>query len=101
MSEQKNIGLYDEDERTLLPEEERPEGCDACLHETAPLKSYAMNRNAPVFTEKKWLCYLCASTFAGVAFEYPEQYPDRKTMYSINYVGNEILLAIKAQREAV
>ena len=43
-----------------------------------------------------WLCSLCRSTLAGVAYEYPEQYPGQEVaLRTICYIGNVILEAIE------
>lgn len=71
--------------------------CDSCKYETE-LKEYRMNRFFPKEDRKKRLCHLCAATYAGNAYEYPEQYPNASTLYAICYVGNVVLDAIKAKK---
>lgn len=43
-----------------------------------------------------WLCRLCASTLAGNAYDYPEQYQGQAAVLkTICYVGNTILAEVK------
>ena len=39
----------------------------------------------------KSLCALCAGTRSGNAVEYPRQYPNASTLFTVCYVGNLIL----------
>lgn len=77
---------------------DKPEECECCQFVTTELKPYDAHRNFPKqMDEKKWLCLLCASTLAGNAHEYPEQYAGEVvTLKTICFVGNTILAAIKA-----
>lgn len=75
-----------------------PEGCDSCRFETA-LKRYDNHRSIGLHAsgpKSKWLCELCASTMAGNAHEYPEQYRgERATLQTLCYVGNAILTELR------
>lgn len=77
-----------------MPEDEKPTECYSCGFATADLKSYP-RRRIPSTDERKWLCGLCASTPAGTAYDYPEQYPDRASIKTICYVGNVLLKAMR------
>ena len=77
--------------------QEQPDECDSCGFTTQELKAYEMYRGFPQKTQYKWLCELCASTPAGNAYEYPEQFHDRPLMQTVCYVGNAIIAAIKAR----
>lgn len=70
---------------------QKPDDCEACRFTTPNLKPHdQVNR------KKRWLCDLCAGTMAGVAAQYPSQFPDRieEALFSVCYVGNKILAAI-------
>ncbi len=73
----------------------KPEICQSCAYETDRLKYYPFALRQE---EGMWLCELCASTHAGNACEYPNQYPERKTLATICYVGNVILAAIRKDK---
>ena len=81
--------------------EEKPPECYSCGFETKAIKSYRRSREIATANEKsidggvKWLCFLCASTLAGNAYEYPDLYPDSNTLKTICYVGNVILDKLK------
>lgn len=79
---------------------EKPEECDSCHYKTAALTRYD-DRIAGLNGRDKetaWLCKLCASTLAGNAYRYPEQYRDSgNTMRTICYVGNVILDALTSK----
>lgn len=66
---------------------EKPEGCDSCGHETHDLKFY----------EVEWLCKVCASTSAGNASRYPQQYENADILKMLAKCTNMILDAIKSQ----
>lgn len=78
-----------------MSELEKSEMCHSCGFETHELKYYGPS----VFgkTDGKWLCDLCASTFAGTAVDYPTHY-DGPTLATICYVGNVILAEIRKAR---
>ncbi len=84
------------DNSTTPPEDG---SCESCQFEGAALKAYRQNRwigSRQDTSEKEthaWLCSLCASTMAGTAAEYPEQYGDHAgdILQAICYVGNAIL----------
>lgn len=81
--------------------EEKPEACECCDSTDVPLKTYGMNRHWPQEDKKKWLCILCASTAAGNAFEYPEQYRGSADILSaISFVGNMILKEIRKGQDS-
>lgn len=80
-------------------ENEKPGCCDSCEFETSELIAYPVRRNFPKESEPKWLCDLCASTAAGSAHEYPEQYGESaQVLKTICYVGNAVLAAIASAR---
>lgn len=72
---------------------EKPEECCSCRFQTEELTEYD-----PPFMSKrttKWLCRLCASTMAGNAYDYPDQYRGQTDiMQTVCFVGNTILRAI-------
>ena len=74
---------------------EQSEDCDACGFRTAALKFYRSSRHWKEPNRRgRWMCNLCASTFAGNATEYPEQYhdgQDASILFAVCYVGNVIL----------
>jgi hypothetical protein len=80
----------------------KPEECESCNFKTAALVAYRQNRylgSRQDTSEKethKWLCLLCASTMAGTAAEYPEQYGDHAgdILQAICFVGNMILSSL-------
>lgn len=41
--------------------------------------------------DRKALCRLCACTKSGLAYEFPESYPNADILFTICRVGNEIL----------
>ena len=67
------------------------EYCDSCGYETDNLTTY---RDYPA-EEKVRLCNVCASTKAGNAQQYPNQYPNRDVLEMIAYTTNMILDEIK------
>jgi hypothetical protein len=67
------------------------EMCAFCGFEQVEGKSYDGR-----YGSKRYLCLLCASTPAGNAHDYPENYPGHATMAVVCYVGNTILKAIEA-----
>ena len=73
---------------------DKPECCEACQFETGALTRYDKYRNFPEKEEFKWLCEICASTMAGTAYEYPDQYPNREVMFMMAWCTNRILAAI-------
>jgi hypothetical protein len=77
--------------------QEQPEECDCCQFKTEALKPYEVFfASKAVQTTHKWLCELCASTYAGNAYEYPEQYPYQvATLRAMCYIGNVLLKAIQ------
>jgi hypothetical protein len=77
----------------------KPEECDSCHFQTDDLKMYHDRIAGLRHPEKAdgWLCELCASTLAGNAWRWPEQYGDSgNTMRTVCYVGNVVLAAIRA-----
>lgn len=76
---------------------EKPEQCESCQFETDAIKAYRTTRNFPRGPcPDKWLCDLCASTIAGNAHEYPEQFPGtHDVVRTICFVGNAILAEIR------
>lgn len=90
------------------PDREQPEECEGCSFATTALKWYDNTRyqwgvHAGRGPKGKFLCSLCASTMAGNAVEYPEQYHDGQDsaiLFAICYVGNTILAALN-KAEAV
>jgi hypothetical protein len=84
-------------------ENEKSEECDSCGFRTEALIAYPVRRNFPKESAPKWLCDLCASTMAGNAHEYPEQFREGRAgdvMKTICFVGNTILAAIASARDA-
>jgi|SRR5688572_9585019 len=85
-----------------IPDEEKPTECDFCHYENIEVKAYTQNRNFPRSTRTAWLCLICASTMAGNAHEYPEQYPDRESMRMLSWIGNylhgEIIKGIRQMK---
>jgi len=83
--------------------EEKPDECECCGFKTEAITAYRTNRNFPKGPcPDKWLCNLCASTMAGTAHEYPEQYFEGRAgevLKTICFVGNTILAAIASARE--
>lgn len=80
------------------PNTQQPEEYECCQFETRDLKAYQNGPSSPMPKEThKWLCILCASTFAGSMFEYSRLYTraELQTIQAICYVGNAILKAIK------
>ena len=74
--------------------------CESCAYPAKKLKAYRMTRNFtnPEKKQEKMLCILCASTMAGTACEYPEQYHtahEDQILQAICFVGNAILDAIE------
>lgn len=85
----------------MAAEPEKPDACESCDFVTAEIAKYSMMRFFPAQPNRvKWLCELCASTMAGSAFEYPEQYPDKsgEILRAICYVGNSIIAEIRATK---
>lgn len=77
---------------------EKPGECECCQAPKVELKFY----EAPPFTKRiagdkgNWLCILCASTMAGNAHDYPEQYRDGRSgdvMKTMCFVGNAVIAA--------
>jgi hypothetical protein len=68
--------------------------CFSCGFETDALKSYRRYDR-----DDAWLCALCASTMAGRAQKYPDQFPNRDVLQTICYVGNVILEALRRAPE--
>ena len=85
-----------------LPDQlpEQSEDCDGCGFHTPHLKFYKSSRHWKEPERRgKWLCALCAGTFAGNAVEYPEQYhdgQDASILFAVCYVGNVILERLAA-----
>ncbi len=78
----------------------KPEECECCGFETAALKPYPETRyrfsreDTSQRETHKWLCLFCASTMAGSADEYPEQFSAGHAgtiLKTICFVGNAIL----------
>lgn len=69
---------------------EKPDECAACSYETPYLKRYT--NGSP--RRKRWLCFICASTFAGNAQAYPQLYPNARVLFAVSEVANMILDAI-------
>lgn len=73
--------------------------CEFCGYETS-LTKYPTRRGFPKQPEgEKSLCLVCASTHGGQAHEYPEQYPDYKTMsmiaWGVNYIADLVTGKVK------
>lgn len=75
---------------------EKPEECHSCGFKTEDLTEYDPSAFAKA-RRSHWLCLLCASTCTGNAVSYPEQYPEKRTLEVICFVGNTILAVIKAK----
>lgn len=81
---------------------DHPGVCESCEFNMQEVQPYTINRHLGSredMSERnthKWLCILCASTMAGNAFEYPEQYPERDVLQAICFVGNAILANLSA-----
>lgn len=74
---------------------EKPEECRSCHFVTSNLKWYRSMKLGQSYPGK-WLCHLCASTLAGNAVDYPEQYTKNSAVLEcICFVGNTILEAIQ------
>lgn len=73
---------------------EKPEECCSCGFKTEELEEYGPTAfQKPART--KWMCLLCASTMAGNAYDYPDQYRENAdVLKTICFVGNTILRAI-------
>ena len=83
----------------MTPENsQQPEACENCAFETKEIKAYKMYRKSPV-TQYKWLCDLCASTPAGNAYEYPEQFHNVPLFQTVCYIGNAIIQAIEQKQK--
>ena len=83
----------------MTPENsQQPEACENCAFETKEIKAYPMHRKYPV-TQYKWLCDLCASTPAGNAYEYPEQFHNVPLFQTVCYIGNAIIQAIEQKQK--
>lgn len=82
----------------------RPEECQFCNFETEALRAYRVYRwlgsgiDTSTKETHKWLCLLCASTMAGSAQEYPEQYGNHANdfLQAICFVGNVILSKLES-----
>lgn len=73
---------------------EAPPTCEGCNFATAQLEDYgtgALASSSEFRPAHKWLCSLCANTYAGSAVQYPRQYPERNVLFTICYIGNAIL----------
>lgn len=77
---------------------EKTTECESCQAPHVELKFY----EKPTFSDRiaadkgNWLCNLCASTMAGNAMDYPDQYRDGRSgdvMRAVCFVGNAIILA--------
>jgi hypothetical protein len=74
----------------------QPEECEACLWKTDQLTktdAYARQRGHGPFTpdEEKtwaWLCDVCRSSFSGMAYCYPNNYPDSTVLWMIAWQTN-------------
>ena len=73
--------------------------CESCGFEDIELEPYRMNRNFPKKIEDKVLCFVCANSMLGVAYEYPEQYKDFQVMKLIGYCTNLLLKEIRRANE--
>lgn len=85
--------------------QECPDCCEMCQSEVATLKAYsntsAMGVGAKTHESHKWLCLLCASTMAGTACEYPNQFRsdrDYDILATICFVGNAIIEEIRKSK---
>lgn len=105
MNEPESVKTWDWDSPKEYPvgpdsDEEECYSCGIPNHEV-PLRAYKPGRAVPSHVPRSepypwhWLCDLCAATPAGSALTYPDQYPEARTLETICYVGNRILLAIK------
>lgn len=75
--------------------------CDSCDFETTELKQYEQH-DVRMKMVKVWLCELCASTPAGNALEYPDQFRGQaETLKTICFVGNTLLAAIEGSRPKI
>ena len=70
-------------------------GCDACRMEVpvAPYDSSPFQRPKPE-DGKNWFCEVCATTFSGNSYVYPEQYP-HELMQHIAACTNIILMELR------
>lgn len=73
--------------------DDKPEECEFCHYETNKLEFF----NAPGGKDG-WLCDVCASTYAGNAYHFPDHYENRHIMSQVSYSTNMILDAIKKGR---
>lgn len=70
-----------------------PQECFACGYVTR-CKVYQMQGRRNFHNGERLLapmCYLCASTATGTAYQYPEQYPEQRTLQVACFVGNLLL----------
>jgi hypothetical protein len=80
----------------------QPEECESCGWATVQLTktdAYARTHGHGPFTPNEdkvwgWLCDVCRSTFAGNAFQYPNQYPDARVLQMIAWQTNYLAAKI-------
>ena len=80
----------------------QPVSCDSCHYATAALRRYDDRIAGRMNPNKRtaWFCSLCANTYAGNAWRWPEQYRESgNIMRTICYVGNVVLDAIREAQE--
>lgn len=71
--------------------------CDCCQSEV-PLREFdVQHHKKEQLGDKKFLCKICAETFIGNSYTYPQQY-DRKTMQAMAQVGNILLDSIEQRK---
>ena len=68
--------------------------CDSCGFDTE-VKFYPASGGA----REGWLCKLCASSWAGRAYEYPTNYADGKCIRMIALVANLILAKLETMEQ--
>jgi hypothetical protein len=88
-----------------IKQREDEKACESCEYPAKILTPYRHRRNygrSDVTEESKTilLCELCASTVAGTATQYPDQFPSEiHTLQTLCFIGNAILDALPVSHE--
>lgn len=83
---------------------EQPEECDSCHWVTNTLKEYdaygRVQGHGPFTPDDEktwcWLCEICAGTYAGSAYQFPQGYENHEVLASIAWVTNRIIAELRS-----
>ena len=71
--------------------------CDACGFTTMCTNYERSGLTAIKDGRTKWLCELCSHTATGTSLDYPNQFPNRRVLETICYVGNVIISKVRSR----